>query len=61
VRKFINDPMQVVDEMLEGFVFANARYVRRAAGHRRALVTPRRTNPWQSGHRHGRLVVTKQV
>lgn len=38
MKKFINDPMNVVDEMLEGFLSVNARYVRRAAGHPRAIV-----------------------
>ena len=38
MKKFINDPMDVVDEMLEGFLFANRRYVRRAAGHPRVIV-----------------------
>jgi dihydroxyacetone kinase-like protein len=38
MKKFINDPMNVVDEMLEGFLFVNQRYVRRSAGHRSAIV-----------------------
>lgn len=38
MKKFINDPMNVVDEMLEGFLFVNQRYARRAAGHPRAIV-----------------------
>ncbi|MCC7353107.1 MAG: dihydroxyacetone kinase subunit DhaK [Anaerolineae bacterium] len=38
MKKFINDPMRVVDEMLEGFLAVNARYARRAAGHPRAIV-----------------------
>ncbi len=35
MKKFVNDPMNVVDEMLEGFLFVNQRYVRRASGHPR--------------------------
>ena len=38
MKKFVNDPMDVVDEMLEGFLAVNARYVRRSSGHRRAIV-----------------------
>jgi len=38
MKKFINDPMQVVDEMLEGFLFVNAKYVRRSATHARVLL-----------------------
>lgn len=38
MKKFINDPMQVVDEMLEGFLFVNAKYVRRSATYPRVLV-----------------------
>ena len=38
MKKFINDPMKVVDEMLEGFLFVNARYVRRSTTHPRVLV-----------------------
>lgn len=38
MSKFINDPMNVVDEMLEGYLFANRHIVRRAAGHPRAIV-----------------------
>lgn len=37
MSKFINDPMCVVDEMLEGYLSANHRFVRRA-NHPRALV-----------------------
>lgn len=38
MKKFINDPMNVVEEMLEGFLFVNQRHARRAAGHRRAIL-----------------------
>ena len=38
MKKFINDPMNVVDEMLEGFLFVNGRYVRRAESHPRVIV-----------------------
>jgi len=38
MKKFINDPMNVVDEMLEGFLWVNERFVRRSAGHPRAIV-----------------------
>jgi dihydroxyacetone kinase-like protein len=38
LKKFINDPMKVVDEMLEGFLFVNARTVRRSTTHARVVV-----------------------
>ena len=37
-KKLINDPDAVVDEMIEGMLAAHPRHLRRAAGHRRALV-----------------------
>lgn len=43
MKKFINDPMRVVDEMLEGFLFVNQRYVRRSPTHPRVLL--RRETP----------------
>jgi phosphoenolpyruvate---glycerone phosphotransferase subunit DhaK len=38
MKKFINDPMQVVDEMLEGYLFVNEKYVRRSSSHPRVLL-----------------------
>ncbi len=38
MKKFINDPMNVVDEMLEGFLFAHTRFVRRSASHPRTIL-----------------------
>jgi dihydroxyacetone kinase-like protein len=43
MKKFVNDPMNVVDEMLEGFLAVNQRWVHRASGHPRAIV--RRDGP----------------
>jgi dihydroxyacetone kinase-like protein len=43
MKKFINDPMLVVDEMLEGFLFVNGKYVRRSATHPRVVL--RRSAP----------------
>ncbi len=37
-KKLINDPAAVVDEMIEGMLAAHPRHLRRAEGHRRALV-----------------------
>jgi len=37
-KKLINDPADVVDEMIEGMLAAHPRHLRRAEGHRRALV-----------------------
>ena len=37
-KKFINDAAEAVDEMIEGMLAAHPRHLRRAAGHRRALV-----------------------
>lgn len=39
MKKLINQPTMVVDEMIEGFVSAHSRYVRQLPGHKRALVT----------------------
>ena len=37
MKKFINDPMRVVDEMLEGFLAVNGRLVRRSDTHPRVV------------------------
>ena len=37
-KKLMNDPSAVVDEMIEGMLAAHPRHLKRAGGHRRALV-----------------------
>ncbi|MDZ5700115.1 bifunctional sugar-binding transcriptional regulator/dihydroxyacetone kinase subunit DhaK [Chelativorans sp. M5D2P16] len=41
VKKFVNKPVDVIEEMLDGIVHAHERYLRPIDGHRRALVAQR--------------------
>ena len=48
-KKLINDPDAVVDEMVEGMLAAHPRHLRRAEGHRRALVAADGPRPGKVG------------
>ncbi len=48
-KKLINDPEAVVDEMVEGMLAAHPRHLRRAEGHRRALVAVDGPRPGKVG------------
>ncbi|MCB7070202.1 dihydroxyacetone kinase subunit DhaK [Caldifermentibacillus hisashii] len=49
MKKLINDPKDVVEEMLEGYVKAHSNYVRQLPENKRALVTTRKTKEGKVG------------
>jgi dihydroxyacetone kinase-like protein len=49
VKKLINDPNQVVDEMIDGYVKAFSQYVKQLPENKRSLVTSRQTREGKVG------------
>jgi phosphoenolpyruvate---glycerone phosphotransferase subunit DhaK len=49
VKKLLNDPKYVVEEMLDGYVKAHPNYIKRLDSNDRALVTARETAPGKVG------------